>query len=631
MKKHLITLSIALVSLLFVGTSCTNLDENVYDAITEENLDFNDEATIESLSASAYANLRFMYWGYYGLMDLVAESSDLYVIPLRLGVGWGDYYISYHKHQVNAEDGNMNSTDWYYNYVCIGYCNRFCKIMENNIGLDKLTAEQKLSYAKIRCIRALCYYILFDNFRYIPLLTGKEEESVAGYLPKQENPDVTFGWIESELKAILDDLGTEHVFGHPNRYVAEMILAKMYLNHNAWFSNIISADNLRAGQKSGNDYASSISTDWYKKAIDVVKDIIDNGGYTLEPNYKNNFLCDLSANTECIFAIPLDKTYASHNYTVCESLITAGAAAYGYTKNCWNGGSAIPQFMNTYSKNDTRFDDTWAHDQQYKYTADGGAQSGDALKTAEADLKGTVNVSYTRQLHSVDNPGSFMLEGYRNVKYEIVAGSDGTFGDDVDFFRLADAYFIAAECALRLGGSYVYSEQDAVNFVNKVRARAFTGRNTKTMHADADPTAAKRTLADLKGGSCYAYGHDEYTNYGNCLTDDSGQQVLDASGSPTYLAAYEFKESCHVRTNEGGDDIEFGGLLDDLAWEFALEHHRRQDLIRFTMKNGQNVWNGKSWFCKDRTEDVSDTHYNIFPIYIDYLNGNINLVQAPGF
>ena len=46
---------------------------------------------------------------------------------------------------------------------------------------------------------------------------------------------------------------------------------------------------------------------------------------------------------------------------------------------------------------------------------------------------------------------------------------------------------------------------------------------------------------------------------------------------------------------------------------------------------GQNVWNGKSWFCKDRVQDVKDTHYNAGPIYIEYMNGNKNLVQMPGF
>ena len=613
------TLSVVLAAAVLVcGAACTNLDETVYDSLTEENVDFTDPATLEAMSASVYANIRFMYWGYYGLMDLTEEASDCYVMPSKIGIGWGDYYISYHKHEVGAENANMHSTDWYYNYVAITYANQFVKTMKDVEAKNGgLTDDQTFMLAKIRCLRALSYYILFDNFRWIPLLTGADEEWEPGFLPEQANPDEVFDWIVAELEEIKDDLGTAHVYGHPNRFVADMILAKMYLNHNAWFEKIISSDELREGKETGDAYASRISDDWYKKAELAVKDVIDNGGYQLEENFKDNFKADLSTCKEAIFVIPLSVAYAAHNYTVAESLITAGAMAYGYTNACWNGGAGIPQFIDTYDPHDTRFDDTWAHDQQYEYTSEGGPQSGDKLTTSEADLKGTVDVFYTKKIHSVDDPGVYMLEGYRNVKLEIVPGTDGTWGDDVNFFRLADAYMIAAECALRLGGSGTYSEAQAVDFVNMVRARAFKGRSTKTFDVPADPAAATRTLADLKGGSCYKYGHDEY-------------HVPDGY-EPSTATSYTWSESLHETTYEGGDDIEFGGLLDDLAWEFVFEHHRRQDLIRFKCSNGQNVWNGKSWFCKDRVEDVNDNHYNAGPIYIEYMNGNKNLIQAPGY
>ena len=626
MKKIRYSLLAVLAAFVaFANTSCTDLSETVYSSLTDENLDFTDESTLEAMSASVYSNIRFMYWGYYGLMDLTEEASDLYVMPSKIGIGWGDYYISYHKHEVTSENANMHSTDWYYNYVAITYANQFCRAMDvvKEKQGGELSESQNFMLAKVRCLRALSYYILFDNFRWIPLLTGADEEQVPGFLPSQTNPDKVFDWVEQELLAIRDDLGTAHVYGHPNRYVADMILAKMYLNHNAWFENIISADELREGKQKGDTYRSRISDEWYKKCELMVKDVIDNGGYILEPNFKDNFKANLSSCTECIFAIPLDKTYASHNYTICESLITAGAAAYGFTNSCWNGGAGIPQFIDTYHPHDTRFDDTWAHDQQYAYTEKGGPQSGDPLTTSEADLKGNVNVFYTKNIHSVDDPGVYMLEGYRNVKLEIVPGTDGTWGDDVNFFRLADAYLMAAECALRLGGTGTYKESDAVNFVNKVRERAFKGRDTKTFKVPADPTAAVRTLADLKGGSCYNYGHSEY-------------HVPDGYDPAKYTsyswdANYYDEGPAEDAPYRGGQDIELGGLLDELAWEFVFEHHRRQDLIRFKMSNGQNVWNGKSWFCKDRVQDISDTHYNAGPIYVEYMNGNKNLVQAPGF
>jgi starch-binding outer membrane protein, SusD/RagB family len=114
-------------------------------------------------------------------------------------------------------------------------------------------------------------------------------------------------------------------------------------------------------------------------------------------------------------------------------------------------------------------------------------------------------------------------------------------------------------------------------------------------------------VADLEGNSVYKYGYWE-----NTAKQDESDNItseLDTNG-----------------------DIELGGLLDDLAWEFVAEHHRRQDLIRFRLKNNpqQNVYNGKSWFCK-KAITGNGHEADIFPIYRDILNGNVNLVQNPGY
>jgi hypothetical protein len=209
----------------------------------------------------------------------------------------------------------------------------------------------------------------------------------------------------------------------------------------------------------------------------------------------------------------------------------------------------------------------------------------------KADDQGKVKLKYTKEVHSIDNPGAYMLEGYRFIKYEIVPGTDGTYGDDVCFFRLADAMFIKAECLLRLNRD----KDVAASLVTEVRKRSFK-----------NITNATRTIADLEGGSIYNYGHREWTSEG----------------------ATNYDLTKFVSTVEGGADIELGGLLDDLAWEFVGEHHRRQDLIRFRVTSkGMNVYNGKSWFCKDAETDASDIHKNIFPIFQQFTNANPNLIQ----
>ena len=549
-------LTIFIAFTLLLCNSCTDLDETIYTDLSDKNLDFTDEATIASLVGSVYSRLRFVYWDWNGYFDIQEESSDCIMTPLRIGIGWGDLYIAMHQHTYHSTIDHFWIT-WNHCYNGIGYANA-C------LDIETVQEDVKLS-AKIRAMRALFYYIVFDCFRNVPLVTTFNLPE--GYLPEQADPQTTYDFIINELKAIKNDLGTEKVYGQPNKYMAHMLLAKMYLNHNAWFDD-----------HSSNEY--------YELALAEADSVIQFGGYTLESNYKDCFLEDLSTSTEIIFAIPLDYTYANHNYLAQKCLLNAGAKAYGYTGECWGGSCAVPQFIDTYDENDKRFDDTWAHGQQYDY------ETGEAL-TADVDKQGVVQLVYTQQVHSIDNPGAYMLEGYRYVKNEILPGVYGTRGDDVPFFRLADAMFIKAECLLRLGRN----QQEAANLVTQVRQRSFD--------SIADAT---RTVEDLTGGSVYDYGHREYTSEG----------------------ATNYDPESFIATYEGGDDIEFGGLLDDLAWEFVGEHHRRQDLIRFqlTSKQNTNVYNGKSWFCKDADFDANK---NIFPIHQEFMDGNKELVQNPGY
>jgi hypothetical protein len=545
------------VSALLIFSACTDLSENVYSNLSEDNIQFSEQ-DISRMTGSVYNQLRSVYWGWNGLFDIQEESADLIMTPLRVGIGWGDLYISMHKHTYHPNIDHM-WTIWYFGYNGIGYANKM-------LDLEQIQADKKLT-AELRTMRALFYYILFDCFRNIPLETTTKVD--AGYLPKQSTPQQVFDFIVEELKAAKADLGTEKVFGYPNRWVAEMILAKMYLNHNAWFND-----------HSDNSY--------YELALDEVEDIIANGGYSLAPNYSDNFKADISGCPESIFAIPSDYTYARGNYLVNKCLIGAGAKAFGYTGSPWNGSCAVPQFMDTYHADDNRFEDTWANGQQYDF------ETGAALK-ASVDDQGEVNLVYTKEVHSIDNPGAYMLEGFRFKKYEIVPGVDGTYGDDVAFFRLADAMFIKAECLLRLGRDQAV----AAALITDVRRRAFD-----------DDSKAVRTAAQLTGGSAYDYGHREWTSEG----------------------AKNFDPGSYIETHQGGGDIELGGLLDDLAWEFVGEHHRRQDLIRFRLNAGNtNVFRAKSWFCKDPHADLADPKKDVYPIHQSFIDSNPNMKQNPGY
>lgn len=549
------------VSALLTLSACTDLTETVYDKLTDETIDVNDPEIVNYMMGEAYAQFRFLYWGWNGYFDLNEECADTYMTPKRVGIGWGDLYVNMHKHSWNSTQGHIDGL-WYYAYVGIGYTNKCLDVLPKSGN----------SQAQMRFLRALNYYVLLDAFRNVPLETT--QKTIPGYLPAQISADSIFKFCVSELNAIKDDLGTAKIHGYPNKYAANMVLAKLYLNYNVYFD------------KNDNQY--------YEKALAEVESVLA-GGYSLAPNYLDNFKDNIGTSPEVIFALPLDKKNAGHNYLVNKCLVGAGAAAYGYDGSPWNGSCAVPQFIDSYEADDKRLAFTWAGGVQKLATKDASGniipQSGDPIPFTSDDWSGQGVLNYSKNVHSIDNPGAYQQEGYRFVKSQIVPGDGGTYGNDVAFFRLADAMFIKAECLLRLGRD----EQTAADLVTEVRKRSFDS-----------PAKAIRTVAQLKGGSRYDYGHREYTSEGYANWDPAS----------------------FISTTEGGADIVLGGLLDDLAWEFVGEHHRRQDLIRFKMTDGRSVFNGKSWFCKDAT---TESHWNYYPIPKSALDANISLKQNIGY
>jgi len=322
-KKIIICLSAIALPMV----SCTNLDETIYDQLAAETVDVTDESTVQSMMGEAYAQFRYLYWGWNGYFDLNEECADTYMTPKRIGIGWGDLYINMHKHSWNYSQGHLEGV-WNYAYSGIGYANKCLDVLPDSGN----------NQAQMRFLRAINYYILLDAFRNVPLETTQNVE--AGYLPKQTSYDTIFNFCVSELNAIKKDLGETSAYGIPNKYAACMTLAKLYLNANVYFGT--------------NDNT------WYSKALSEVNEVIESGNYTLAANYSDCFKADLSTCSEIIFAIPLDSKKASHNYLVNKCLVGAGAAAYGYKGSPWNGSCAVPQFIESYDPDDKRLAATWA-------------------------------------------------------------------------------------------------------------------------------------------------------------------------------------------------------------------------------------------------------------------------------
>lgn len=184
---------------------------------------------------------------------------------------------------------------------------------------------------------------------------------------------------------------------------------------------------------------------------------------------------------------------------------------------------------------------------------------------------GAVVINYVKTVKSLTQSAS--NEGFRIGKYEIKNGQRGGSSVDFPLFRYADVLMMKAECLLRTNKG-----NEAATIVTQVRQRNFT----------SNPAKATVTGAQLAQGSVYNYG----------------EWINGAVANP-----------------QGGADVVYGRMLDELGWEFAAEAHRRQDIIRF------GVFTRKKWFA----HTSSDANKIIFPIPQNSLLTNSNLKQNPGY
>lgn len=578
--KHIksIMSSLALGSLLvFNTTSCTDLDEKLYDQLNETNIDLTNENDLSLLLGASTAQYRYLVADWFGMFHLLEESGDQYMVPARVGVGWGDAYINLHKHDWGIEVGQIQNP-WDIAYRGVGYANQVID------ALGEPTSEgAKTSLAHARFFRAMFYYHLLDMFGNAPLQTTQNVPD--GYLPEQVGEENLYNFCVAEFKYVKENIGDSDYFGYGNKYAASMALAKLYLNRQI--------------------YVTTTTDDQYRNYLDSclreVNYIIDSHKYSLAADYTDNFRESVKDCPEVIFAVPCDRTHTAQFGLQSYCFPQTGLEAYGSTAAGYNGSCGIPQWIRTYDANDKRLGYTWAGGLQHYgvKNADGTftANAGDPIPFTTHDWAGEGYLNYNINVHSIDNPGAFQQEGYRLHKYEIVADGKntdkGTTATDIVIFRYADVLMMKAECLLRQGTA---NDAEAAQLVTDVRTRSFT-----------TAASAARTAALLRGASVYEYGHEEYTTASEDGYNDWSNKIT---------------------THEGGDDIILGGLLDDLGWEFCGEMHRRQDLRRFKMTDGRNVWNGKSWFCKDAT---NTTTYNVYNIPDAARKANVRLKQNPGY
>ena len=287
MKLNRLFLSAGLVAMTL--TSCTDLDMSPNSQYTEDpsqNSGVDPMIVVEAKMADVYFHLKGTLGRRY--MEAQCLSSDEFT---ALAFAGGYYDSGTYAHQaLHCSSPNDASIGWY-DDVTAG-------ITKANTILEDLgsgaSAQMK---APARAIRAYYTWILMDSYGDTPILDKVQAEG--SVIPRSPRKKVA-EWIESELNdiipALADDV-TENTYGKPTKWMAEALLAKLYINWPVYTAESVDQYD-----------AATAANPKLDACIAACDDIINSGKFNLgSVDYLHKFSYDNSWQVEdFIYAIPYD-------------------------------------------------------------------------------------------------------------------------------------------------------------------------------------------------------------------------------------------------------------------------------------------------------------------------------------
>ncbi|MDE6866802.1 MAG: RagB/SusD family nutrient uptake outer membrane protein, partial [Muribaculaceae bacterium] len=277
------------------ATSCTNLEENLYDQVGSENY-YN---TRNDVIRAVFRPFEHGYWSIQSRHVLNELSADQLITPSR--DGWwddGGLWRRYHYHTWTNEEGAIE-TEWNGCYQGIMQANYVIDDLEtlsaSQFGFS--TAEFNNLKAQCRTLRAWFYIRLLDFFRNIPLAVSKDINLNS---KGQVEPTEIFNFVESELKECVELLSTKTSTGGNelqqaqwNKAGAAALLVRLYLNAKTWIGTARYAD----------------CETWAQRILNG-----EFGSYSLADTWDAPFDWDNEKCPEVIFAFPAAQGYTFWHY-----------------------------------------------------------------------------------------------------------------------------------------------------------------------------------------------------------------------------------------------------------------------------------------------------------------------------
>lgn len=420
--KKIIVLIFSLIAFVFV--SCT---EDFITLNPPSNLNisgfYKTETDMNQAVLAAYGSLRALYNDQYIRLGEIRSDNTTY--SWLAGNPENEKGIDEFASPLLPDNGFLNSC-WNDSYQTILRCNivigRIDGITFTN---EKFKAQYK---AEAMFLRALMYFYLnriFGGYGINNELLGVIK--VDKEITPQEAYELNRGTLKEIYDLIIEDLtfaeqnlpdsypGTDK--GRVTKAGATALLGKVYMTMAGYPLN------------GGNEY--------YNKAIDQFKIILQNSTYSLVPSYKELFNVDNKNTSESLFEVQYKKG-------------TQGGA----TGSPWNNNFA-PRFS----------------DKEVVLVGNKGGSNSPTKNMSDAYEYGDPR-KYVSMRDGWRNAKTGNWENDRYVcKYYDVSTSGSDNGNNWIELRLGEVYLLYSEALVRTNGN----KQEALNYLNKIRERA---RNT---------------------------------------------------------------------------------------------------------------------------------------------------------
>ena len=491
MKLNKLILSAGLFAVAITG--CTDLDVNVESQYTQdpsENSGIDPMIVVEAKMADVYFHLAGTLGRRY--MEAQCLASDEFTALTFDGGYWDEgTYGHQATHNSYATDASL---DWYSD-VTAG-------ITKANTILDELGSGASVKMtAPARAMRAYFTWILMDSFGDTPIMEKLFGEGEV--VERSPRKDVAL-WIEKELTEIIPELTTdvtENTYGKPTKWMAQALLAKLYIN---WPVYTAEAPELYEATTAVNDKLDD--------CISVCDEIINSGKFNLGTgkyadylhkfSYDNDWTCE-----DFIYAMPYDA-------------INRQGLQYARPRSFKDLKNMLPNVYGSSDKFTQSFGGNMAVTPECAklFSLDGDVRNLNILRgdvfirdpktlrpTSEPFMYHGTQVHFTEEIDlvkenennifEVGNDDKSKLQGCHSIKW-FTTPADYNNGrnqsNDLPLFRYADILLIKAEALVRNGqsgakelfnqirsyaGAPTISTEPSLNDIYEERGREFFDEN----------------------------------------------------------------------------------------------------------------------------------------------------------